>query len=144
MGQDPAPILGFAYGDVLAAWRTGRGTHRSLLFVLSRAVFGEDTRFADLWRAQRTVWWRQFASTLTLRRLSPWRAFTQPVYQLEGQRWRAGVRRRSQLLGGRWNADSFGGDRHGGRHCSVYAGVGGLIAGRSPTFPITASREAPG
>jgi len=74
---------------------------RSLLFVLSRAVFAEDTTFIDLWRAQRTVWWRQWASTLTWRRLSPWRAFTQPVYQLEGQRWRAGMRRRSQVLAGR-------------------------------------------
>lgn len=72
---------------------------RSLLFVLSRAVFGEATRFTDLWRAQRGVWWRQLPATLTLRRLSPWRAFTQPVYQLEGLRGRALRQRRNVLLG---------------------------------------------
>lgn len=71
---------------------------RTLLFVLSRAVFGSPTRWADVWAAQREVWWRQLAATLTLRRFSPWRAYTQPGLQLEGQRgagWRA---RRRQLL----------------------------------------------
>lgn len=74
---------------------------RSLLFVHSRAVFGEDTRFVDLWRAQRQVWWRQLPLTLTLRRLSPWRSFTQPVYQLEGQHGGALRKRRAQLLRGK-------------------------------------------
>lgn len=71
---------------------------RSLLYVLSRAVFGEPTRFADLWRDQRSVWWGQWLSTFTLRRLSPWRSFTQAVHQLEGQRGSALRKRRSQLL----------------------------------------------
>lgn len=57
---------------------------RTILFVLSRAAFGQSTTPGDLWRAQRTVWWGQFFSTWTWRRLSPWRSFTQPAYQLEG------------------------------------------------------------
>lgn len=74
---------------------------RSLLFVMSRAVFGEPTRFADLWRARRSVWWSGLPATLTLRRLSPWRSFTQPVMQLEGQRGAARRARARQLLRGR-------------------------------------------
>ncbi len=78
---------------------------RSLLFVMSRAVFGDSTRFADLWREQRTVWWGQLVRTLTLGRLSPWRSFTQPVYQLEGQRGSASSKRRRQVLRGKkWAA----------------------------------------
>ena len=74
---------------------------RTLLFVLSRAVFGEDTTFADLWRERSQVWWRQLLHTLTLRRLSPWRSFTQAAYQLEGQRGSAMRARRKQLLRGK-------------------------------------------
>jgi hypothetical protein len=59
---------------------------RTLLFVMSRAVFGEPTSYSDLWRAQREVWWQRLLVTLTLRRLSLWRSYTQPVEQLEGQR----------------------------------------------------------
>jgi hypothetical protein len=77
---------------------------RSLLFVLSRAVFGQSTRFSDLWSAQRSVWWRALPSTLTWRRLSPWRSFTQPIHQLEGQRGAARSQRRSQLLRGQRGA----------------------------------------
>ena len=40
---------------------------RTLLFVLSRAAFGQATRFADVWAAQREVWWAQWPITLTLR-----------------------------------------------------------------------------
>ena len=57
---------------------------RTILFVLSRAAFGQPTRPSDVWRAQRDVWWRQLLFTLTIRRLSLWRSLTQPVYQLEG------------------------------------------------------------
>lgn len=57
---------------------------RTILFVLSRAAFGQETSAGDLWRARRQVWWQQFWLTWTWRRLSPWRSFTQPVYQLEG------------------------------------------------------------
>ena len=80
---------------------------RSLLFVLSRAVFGQATRWSDLWRAQRSVWWRQLPSTLLIRRLSPWRAYTQPIYQLEGQDGALQRRRRAQLLQGHRNAATF-------------------------------------
>jgi hypothetical protein len=71
---------------------------RSVLFVLSRAVFGQRTRFSDLWQAQSRVWWGQLLRTLLLRRLSPWRSFTQAIYQLEGQRGAALRQRRGQLL----------------------------------------------
>jgi hypothetical protein len=77
---------------------------RSLLFALSRAVFGERTRFSDLWQARRAVWGAQWLSTLTWRRLSPWRAYTQPVLQLEGQPGRARRARRDQLLNGKRGA----------------------------------------
>jgi hypothetical protein len=71
---------------------------RSLLFVLSRAAFREETRFADLLLAWREVWCRDLLATLTLRRLSPWRAYVQPVQQLEGQRGAARRRRAAQIL----------------------------------------------
>ncbi|MDB5859758.1 MAG: hypothetical protein JWQ76_3447 [Ramlibacter sp.] len=77
---------------------------RSLLFVLSRAVFGEATRFADLWAQRRAVWGGDLPATLTLRRLSPWRSYTQPVGQLEGQRGKARRQRREQLLKGKRGA----------------------------------------
>jgi hypothetical protein len=57
---------------------------RTILFVLSRAAFGQTTTVLELWEAQRRVWWSQLFLTWTWRRLSPWRSFTQPVYQLEG------------------------------------------------------------
>lgn len=57
---------------------------RTILFVLSRAAFGQPTSVQQLWAAGRQVWLRQLLRTWTLRRLSPWRSFTQPVYQLEG------------------------------------------------------------
>jgi hypothetical protein len=74
-------------------WLSKPWLDRTILFVLSRAAFGQSTRPADVWRAQRDVWWRQLVLTLTLQRLSPWRSLTQPVYQLEGiSFWRAGLR----------------------------------------------------
>ena len=57
---------------------------RTILFVLSRAAFGQPTTVSQLWQARREVWGRQLLLTWTWRRLSPWRSFTQPVYQLEG------------------------------------------------------------
>ena len=56
----------------------------TILFILSRAAFGQRTSLSDVWRAQREIWWRPFLFTWTIQRVSPWRAFTQPVYQLEG------------------------------------------------------------
>ncbi|REG21117.1 hypothetical protein DES44_0229 [Roseateles depolymerans] len=66
---------------------------RTLLFVLSRAVFGQATHWSDLWAARRMVWGGQFFRTLLWRRFSPWRAYTQPIEQLEGQ---TGSRRRKR------------------------------------------------
>lgn len=77
---------------------------RTLLFVLSRAVFGTPTRLGDVWAAQRQVWWQMLPATLTTRRLSPWRAYTQPALQLEGQRGAAWRARRGQLLRGKQGA----------------------------------------
>ena len=68
----------------LVIWCAKPWLDRTILFVLSRAAFGQPTRPADVWRAQRQLWWAQWLLTWTIRRLSPWRALTQPVYQLEG------------------------------------------------------------
>jgi hypothetical protein len=78
---------------------------RSLLFVLSRAVFGQQTSFRDLWRAGRAVWLRGLLATLTVQRLSPWRAYTLPLIQLEGQgAWARSARRALLLQGQRTHA----------------------------------------
>lgn len=57
---------------------------RTILFVLARAAFGQDTRPGDVWRERAQVWWHHSWLSWTWRRLSPWRSLTQPVYQLEG------------------------------------------------------------
>ena len=80
---------------------------RSILFVLARAIFGQPTRFQDLWQAQRSVWWSGLLRTLVSKRLSPWRAFTQPVEQLEQQRG-ASRRQRVRLLLSGQRAYGFG------------------------------------
>lgn len=77
---------------------------RTLLFILSRAVFGQPTRWNDLWQHRGMVWGGQLLRTLLWRRLSPWRSFTQAVDQLEGQRGGARRKRRDQLLRGRRGA----------------------------------------
>jgi hypothetical protein len=69
---------------LLLIWWAKPWLDRTILFVLSRAAFGVATSPADVWRAQRQVWWRQCGFTWTVRRLSPWRGLTEPVYQLEG------------------------------------------------------------
>jgi len=68
----------------LVVWWLKPWLDQSILFVLSRAAFGQTTSAGDLWRARRQVWWRQLLFTLTVRRFSPWRSLTQPVYGLEG------------------------------------------------------------
>lgn len=67
----------------LLIWAAKPWLDRTILFVLSRAAFGQRTTVGDLWESQHDVWWRQFFFTWTVRRLSPWRSLTQPVYQLE-------------------------------------------------------------
>jgi len=86
------PVMAFSLASfelatwlpVLALWWAKPWLDRTILFVLSRAAFGQTTTVGDLWRAQNYVWWSQLLRTWTTRRLSPWRSFTQPVYQLEG------------------------------------------------------------
>jgi hypothetical protein len=73
---------------------------RSLLFVFSRAVFGQATTWRDLWQAKRSVWLQDLLSTLTLRRLSGTRSYTQPVWQLEGLRGKARRARVALMLKG--------------------------------------------
>jgi hypothetical protein len=86
----PFAVLALALFDLapwlpsLLVWWAKPWLDRTVLFVLARAAFGQQTTLGDLWREQRNVWWRQFIVTWTWRRLSPWRSFTQPVYQLEG------------------------------------------------------------
>jgi hypothetical protein len=68
----------------LLIWLSKPWLDRTTLFALSRALFGESTHPADVWQAQRAVWWRSLPATLTLRRLSMSRSFTLPIVQLEG------------------------------------------------------------
>jgi hypothetical protein len=74
----------FSWLPSLLIWISKPWLDRTILFALSRALFGEPTVFANVWAARREVWWSQLAATLTLRRLSASRAFTQPIRQLEG------------------------------------------------------------
>ncbi|HLG57430.1 MAG TPA: hypothetical protein VI485_18960 [Vicinamibacterales bacterium] len=77
----------------LLIWWSKPWLDRTVLFVLSRAAFGQPTTIGDVWRAQRQVWWSRLLFTLTVQRLSLWRSLTQPVYQLEGLSiWNAGAR----------------------------------------------------
>jgi hypothetical protein len=86
------PVLGLALASFeldawlpgLAIWCAKPWLDRTILFVLSRAAFGQRTTPGDVWQAQWQVWWRQLPFSWTIRRLSPWRSLTEPVYQLEG------------------------------------------------------------
>jgi hypothetical protein len=69
----------------LVIWCAKPWLDRTILFVLSRAAFGQRTSPLDVWRAQREVWWRGLWFTWTVRRVSMWRSLTEPVYLLEGQ-----------------------------------------------------------
>jgi hypothetical protein len=88
----------------LVLWWGKPWLDRTLVFVLSRAAFGQPTRPAELWAAQRQVWWQQLLRTWTLRRLSMSRGFTQPVHQLEQLRGSARSRRLRQLRTGHLTA----------------------------------------
>jgi hypothetical protein len=78
-------------------WWSKPWIDRSILFVLSRAAFGQTTAPVELWRNQRQLWWRHFLFTWTVRRCSPWRSLTDPVYGLEGLSLRDAGRRVRQL-----------------------------------------------
>lgn len=96
-----------AWLPALALWLAKPWLDRTILFVLSRAAFGQRTSLGQLWAARRQVWWRQLIITWTWRRLSPWRSFTQPVYQLEGLRGRAVLPRVAQIRRGHTGAASL-------------------------------------
>jgi hypothetical protein len=83
----------------LLIWLSKPWLDRTILFVLSRALFGERTTPADLWTHRRATWWSGITTTLTLQRLSASRSFKQPVLQLEGLSGRALRDRIRQLTG---------------------------------------------
>lgn len=85
----------------LLIWWAKPWLDRTVLFVLSRAAFGQASSVSDLLQAQRRVWWNQLFLSLTSRRLSPWRSFTQSVYQLEGLTFLASRKRVLQIRRGR-------------------------------------------
>lgn len=77
----------------IVIWCAKPWLDRTILFVLSRAAFGQRTGPGDVLREQWQVWWRHLIFTWTIRRLSLWRSLTQPVYQLEGlSLWGSGAR----------------------------------------------------
>ena len=77
-----APIAGWL--PPLLLWLSKPWLDRSILFVLSRALFGRRTVLADVWLHRREVWLEGLTTTLTLQRLSASRSFKQPILQLEG------------------------------------------------------------
>lgn len=99
----PLFALCFATYDMAAwlpaalIWWSKPWLDRTLLFVLSRALFGAATTPPEVWEAQRDVWWSQWLDTVTLRRLSASRSFTQPIRQLEGLTGKARATRVRQL-----------------------------------------------
>lgn len=107
----PVCALALAAGEVagwlpaVILWWAKPWLDRTILFVLSRAAFGQSTSVADVWRAQRHVWWRGLWFSWSVRRLSGWRALTEPVYQLEGLSIRQARARVKQLRQGQvWSA----------------------------------------
>lgn len=73
---------------------------RTLLFVLSRAVFNQPSNWSTLWQQRKAVWWRQLWSSLLWLRFSPWRSYVLPLIQLEGQKGKFLRQRRGQILNG--------------------------------------------
>jgi hypothetical protein len=76
------PIAGWL--PTLLIWLSKPWLDRTVLFALSRALFGRCTTFKELWEHRREVWWSGITTTLTLQRLSASRSFKQPILQLEG------------------------------------------------------------
>jgi hypothetical protein len=71
---------------------------RTVVHVLSRAMFGAAPSAFEVLSELRTIWWRGLARTLTWRRLTTTRALLQPVEMLEGVRG-AERRRRENAVG---------------------------------------------
>jgi hypothetical protein len=76
------PIAGWL--PALLIWLSKPWLDRTVLFALSRALFGRRTTIKDLWDHRREVWLSDMTTTLTLQRLSASRSFKQPILQLEG------------------------------------------------------------
>jgi len=72
----------------LLIWLAKPWLDRTILFALSRALFGASTHIADVWAARREVWRPSVLSLIHLR-LSASRSFKLPVMQLEGLAGRA-------------------------------------------------------
>jgi hypothetical protein len=73
----------------LLIWLAKPWLDRTILFALSRAMFGESTTPADVWDARHSLWRSGMVSSLIFSRLSASRSFKQPVLQLEGLSGRA-------------------------------------------------------
>ena len=137
-----------AWLPVLLVWWAKPWLDRTILFVLSRAAFGLDTVPADVWRAQRGVWWRRFLFTWTVRRLSPWRALTEPVYQLERFSILKGAHRirqiRSRVMGSALMVTSVFGLCEFALSIALLSLVFWFApAGRAPTFDEIISGDVP-
>ena len=76
------PIAGWL--PALLVWLSKPWLDRTVLFVLSRALFGRRTTIKDVWDHRREVWLSGMTTTLILQRLSASRSFKQPILQLEG------------------------------------------------------------
>jgi hypothetical protein len=118
---------------IFALWLAKPWLDRTVLFVLSRAAFGQTTTTGDLWRARYEVWGRQLLITWTWRRLSPWRSFTQPVYQLEGLPFFETRRRVLQIR------RRYGGAAFATTHAFLFAEAGILLSLMSLTFWLSPS-----
>ena len=133
----------------LTVWWLKPWLDRTILFVLSRAAFGQRTSLADLWQARRQVWWSQLILTFLWRPLSPWRSFTQAVYQLEGLRFGQLRRRVLQIRRRRSSAALFMTAVYKLCETSLTFAVGSLLywfapRGQAPDlFEILASQGEP-
>lgn len=85
--------IGWAWKSFLVWWMKPI-PERALLFILSRAVFGELPSIREALRAFPRLAWPQCLLALTWRRLSPSRSMDLPVQQLEGL---SGSRRKERL-----------------------------------------------
>jgi hypothetical protein len=90
-----------AWLPALLIWLAKPWLDRTILFVLSRALFGVTTRVGEVWAARHSLWLAGLGRTLTLQRLSASRSFLQPILQLEGLSGSALRSRLRQVAGGR-------------------------------------------
>lgn len=84
----------------LAMWWLLPLFDRIVLFVLSRAVFGDAPGTREALAALRGGGWRGALARLGWRRPSPWRSIAMPVEQLEGVAGEALARRRAVIVDG--------------------------------------------